>query len=61
MEESVYRAKNVIIATGSTVKRISLPGMDNANVIMSDEALSLEDIPPHIVIIGGGVIGVEFA
>ena len=48
-----------IIATGS--KPISLPfiNIDKKRIITSTEALSLHQIPKHLVIIGGGVIGLE--
>ena len=51
--------KNTIIATGS--KPSSLPGIsiDKKRIITSTEALSLEEIPKHLIIIGGGVIGLE--
>lgn len=50
---------NTIIATGS--KSSSLPGidMDKKRVIASAEALELQEVPKHLVIIGGGVIGLE--
>ena len=52
-------AKNTIIATGS--KPASLPGItiDKKRVISSTEALELTEIPKHLIIIGGGVIGLE--
>jgi len=52
-------AKNVIIASGS--KPFILPGieMDGANIGTSTEALSYDKVPEHLVIIGGGVIGLE--
>ncbi|WP_019229378.1 dihydrolipoyl dehydrogenase [Sedimentibacter sp. B4] len=50
-----------IIATGSKPVIIPLPGVDLPGVITSDEALSLQEIPKSMVIIGGGVIGAEFA
>jgi dihydrolipoamide dehydrogenase len=51
--------KNTIIATGS--KPSSLPGItiDKKRIITSTETLALEEIPKHLVIIGGGVIGLE--
>lgn len=54
-------AKNYIIATGS--KPSSLPGVkiDKQRIITSTEALSLKELPKSMVIIGGGVIGVEMA
>lgn len=52
-------AKNIVIATGS--KPTSFPGMeiDKKRVISSTEALSLKEIPKHLIVIGGGVIGLE--
>ncbi len=52
-------SKNIIIATGS--KPASLPGItvDKKRIITSTEALKLEEIPKHLIIIGGGVIGLE--
>ncbi len=51
--------KNIIIATGS--KPSSLPGIeiDKKRVITSTEALQLQEIPKHLIVIGGGVIGLE--
>jgi len=53
------QGKNIIIATGS--KPSSLPGVliDKERIITSTEALKLEVIPQHLVVIGGGVIGLE--
>lgn len=52
-------AKNVIIATGS--KPFSLPSIkiDKKRIITSTEALNLKEIPKHLILIGGGVIGLE--
>lgn len=50
-----------IVATGSKSIIIPIPGNDLEGVITSREAMSLEEIPESICIIGGGVIGVEFA
>ncbi|MBR4120485.1 MAG: dihydrolipoyl dehydrogenase [Spirochaetales bacterium] len=57
-----YTADNILIATGSEPSRPPIPGLDNEGVLTSDELLEKLDIlPESIVIIGGGVIGVEFA
>jgi dihydrolipoamide dehydrogenase len=55
----VVRAKNIVIATGSIVT--PLPGVliDNEVVIDSTGALALPKVPEHLVVIGGGVIGLE--
>ncbi|MGE5482170.1 MAG: dihydrolipoyl dehydrogenase [Bacteroidota bacterium] len=54
-------AGNVILALGSVPARIPVPGLDAPGVIGSDEALVLDKPPARLAIIGGGVIGVEFA
>lgn len=53
--------KDVIIATGSRISRINIPGIDLPFVMNSTEALSSTDLPSSITIVGGGVIGMEFA
>jgi dihydrolipoamide dehydrogenase len=54
-------ARAVVLATGAVPK--SLPGVaiDKTRVISSDEALRLERLPPSVVVIGAGAVGVEFA
>jgi dihydrolipoamide dehydrogenase len=58
-KETLIEGANIIIATGS--KPASLPGMeiDKKRIISSTEALSLKEIPKHLIVIGGGVIGME--
>lgn len=60
-ENEMLIPKNVIVATGSRPR--SLPGLeiDGTQVMTSDEALSLEELPKSIIIVGGGVIGIEWA
>ena len=60
-EKEVIKTKNIIIATGSKVMRLPIPGIDNEGVITSDDALSLSELPSRMLIIGGGVVGIEFA
>jgi len=59
--EAVYEGAHVVLASGSEPR--SLPGLriDGERVITSDQALALDRVPPSVVILGGGVIGVEFA
>lgn len=52
-------AKNSIIATGSKPSTLPFIKLDKERVITSTEALKLKEIPKHMVIIGGGVIGLE--
>lgn len=55
-----YTGKNVVLGTGSYSK--SLPGLDlGGRIIASDQALNLDYVPEKVVVLGGGVIGVEFA
>ena len=58
-KKSNYSAKNIVIATGSSVA--SLPGIeiDEKNVISSTGALSLNSVPKKLAVIGGGYIGLE--
>lgn len=59
--DNVYTAENIIIASGSNAKMLPIKVSEKANVLTSKEALNLDYIPEDIVIIGGGVIGIEFA
>lgn len=52
-------AKNIIIATGSKPSTLPFIKIDKERIITSTEALTLKEIPKHLVIIGGGVIGLE--
>lgn len=56
-----YEADKIIIATGSKALIPKIKGAEKGNVIDSTEALGLKKIPISMAIIGGGVIGVEFA
>jgi dihydrolipoamide dehydrogenase len=56
-----YSAENIVLATGSEPAAIPVPGADGPNVMNSDTFLSLKELPESAVIIGGGVIGIEFA
>jgi dihydrolipoamide dehydrogenase len=54
-----YQTKNIVISTGST--HISLPGIkiDEQNIVSSTGALSFDNVPKNLIIIGGGYIGLE--
>ncbi len=55
-----YRGKHVVLATGSYAR--SLPGLElGGRVITSDQAIAMDHVPDKVVVLGGGVIGVEFA
>ncbi len=58
--DDVYRGTDVVLATGSYSR--SLPGLEiGGRVLTSEQALDLDVIPERVVVLGGGVIGVEFA
>ncbi|HBH3611116.1 TPA: dihydrolipoyl dehydrogenase [Clostridioides difficile] len=57
----VLDTENIIIATGSKVRILPIKGIESNLIITSTEALDLETVPEELVIIGGGVIGCEFA
>ena len=54
-----YRAKNIIIATGSSVMPLPGVAVDHEAIVDSTSALELAKVPGHMVVIGGGVIGLE--
>ena len=55
----IVEAKNIVIATGSDFFEISGLNFDEKSVISSTGALSLKEVPKKMVVIGGGVIGLE--
>ncbi|MGQ9466025.1 MAG: dihydrolipoyl dehydrogenase [Anaerolineae bacterium] len=54
-------ARHIILAPGSIPARPPIPGLDLPGVVTSTEALDVSTLPTHLIIIGGGVIGLEFA
>lgn len=60
-KHSIVRADNIIIATGSKPVSLPIDGADLPGVIDSKAALSLEKLPKRMVVVGGGIIGMEFA
>jgi dihydrolipoamide dehydrogenase len=57
--EETISGKNVIIATGSKPSSLPFLPIDKKRIITSTEALTLTEIPKHLILIGGGVIGLE--
>lgn len=51
--------KNTIIATGSKPNELPFAPLDKERIISSTEALSLQEVPKHLILVGGGVIGLE--
>lgn len=54
-------SKKIILATGSSPMKLNIPGADLDFVLTNEEILSIPEIPKSLTIIGGGVIGMEFA
>ncbi len=57
----LIKVENVVLATGSVPIRVPIPGADLPGVGTSDEFLDEKELPKRLVVIGGGVIGLEFA
>lgn len=60
-EKREVQADNIIIATGSFPQMTETKGVDLEGVITSDDLLDLDHIPGTLIVVGGGVIGLEFA
>ena len=56
-----YSADYIIIATGSVSASLPIPGADLPGILTSREILDIEEVPQRLCVIGGGVIGLEFA
>ena len=56
-----YTADYIIIATGSVSASLPIPGADLPGILTSREILDVEEVPQRLCVIGGGVIGLEFA
>ena len=56
-----YTADYIIIATGSVSASLPIPGADLPGILTSREVLDLQEVPKRLCVIGGGVIGLEFA
>ena len=61
VDGKVLETGKILIASGSKSSKPPIKGIDNSGVITSKEALEMDHVPGKIVIIGGGVIGIEFA
>ncbi len=61
VDGTLYEGKNIIIATGSSPVIPPIPGVENDIVMTSRQILSIDHIPEKLVVIGGGVIGIEFS
>lgn len=55
----LLETKKIILAGGSKVSKINVPGMESPLVMTSDDILEMNEVPESLVIIGGGVVGIE--
>ncbi|EGE54508.1 dihydrolipoyl dehydrogenase [Streptococcus parauberis] len=53
------KGRSIILATGSKVSRINIPGIDSKLVLTSDDILDLREMPKSLAVMGGGVVGIE--
>ncbi|MGT2884742.1 dihydrolipoyl dehydrogenase [Streptococcus ferus] len=53
------KGRHIILATGSKVSRINIPGIDSKLVMTSDDILDLREMPKSLAVMGGGVVGIE--
>ena len=60
-EDVVLEGENIILASGSKPLILPIPGMDSERVLTSDALFAMKEAPKSLIIIGGGVISVEFA
>lgn len=60
-KEEEFSVDDLVLATGSLSAPLPVPGADLPGVLSSEELLQERELPPRLVIIGGGVIGMEFA
>ena len=61
VEGETHEADNILICTGSSPTHPPIPGIDGDNVVDSTGILELEQLPKSLVVVGGGVVGCEFA
>ena len=61
VDGETHEADNILICTGSSPTCPPIPGIDGDNVVDSTGILELEELPKSLVVVGGGVIGCEFA
>ncbi len=59
--KQTVRAKNIILATGSSVMKLNIPGLEGENIWTSDDAVNAPFVPESMLILGAGAVGVEFA
>lgn len=59
VNDGVYYGKKIILATGSRPRKLHLSGLENTSVFTNENIFDIDFLPKHMVVIGGGPIGVE--
>jgi len=59
--ETVLQTRNILLATGSVPRTLPFIEIDGERVLTSDELLDMETMPSHLLVLGAGAVGVEFA
>ena len=58
---SVLAADHIVVATGSSPRRVPIAGMPPEMIVTNEQLFELDDVPRHLVVVGGGPVGVEMA
>ncbi|NLA82770.1 MAG: dihydrolipoyl dehydrogenase [Clostridiaceae bacterium] len=58
-DTQIIKADKIILAGGSKVAKVNIPGIENDKVLTSDDLLEIKEVPETLAVIGGGVIGTE--
>lgn len=61
VNDTNYQAKHIVVASGSSIRLPNIPGLIAKNVYTSRSILEIQEVPEHLVVIGGGIIGLEMA
>ena len=61
VKNTKYKAKNIVIATGSKPRKLNVPGVENINYYTNSSIFSIQNLPQNLLVIGGGPIGIELA
>jgi pyruvate/2-oxoglutarate dehydrogenase complex dihydrolipoamide dehydrogenase (E3) component len=60
-ETLTHTAKTIVISTGSSARRVRIPGLDESKILTNENLFKLSEIPKRLLVIGGGPIGCEMA
>lgn len=61
VDGTAYRGKKIVLATGSTPRKLQIPGVENVRYYDNESIFEADTLPRHLLVIGGGPIGMEIA